>query len=205
MTEPSPDADAMASIVAFVRTLGPTFDTPALVADAIEHHYRDTSGEIAAAHAALTKRFWSKVQKTPGCWMWTGQVTNSGYGNMKVMRRQRLAHRLSYELLVGPIPFGLELDHLCSVRVCVNPEHLKPVTPRENVLRSDSVSAVNARKTACHRGHPLVGDNLAMAPRGNGTKFRRCRTCSRLAQQAARDRKVAKAVASAADGRGVPE
>lgn len=116
-----------------------------------------------------------------GCWEWSGHKTDEGYG--KVFGKDlcgattKIAHRWMYECLVGPIPDGLEIDHLCRNRGCVNPSHLEPVTTRENVLRGDGPPARNARKTHCRNGHPLTGDNVAH-PGGNLNK-RRCRMCYR--------------------------
>lgn len=81
-------------------------------------------------------RFWPRVQKTDTCWIWTGSSA-TGYGVFKGNnKRQGPAHRFAYELLVGPIPEGLQLDHLCRVTLCVNPQHLEPVTPGENCRRA---------------------------------------------------------------------
>lgn len=115
------------------------------------------------------ERFWSKVNKTEECWLWTAAVDKAGYGRFG----DRYAHRYVYELKVGPVPQGLQIDHLCRVRHCVNPDHLEPVTQRENILRSPiSVAAVNARKTHCPRGHRYsILDN-----RG----WRECRPCRNL-------------------------
>lgn len=81
--------------------------------------------------------FWDRVDKDGpgGCWIWTGSVEGKGYGHPTIAGKKHPAHRLAYELLVGPVPEGLHLDHLCRVRRCVNPEHLEPVTSRENSLR----------------------------------------------------------------------
>ena len=100
-------------------------------------------------------RFWSKVDKTDGCWVWTATVNSNGYGQIKVAGAKWQAHRYAYELMVGPIPDGLCIDHLCRNRRCVRPDHLEPVDNRTNTLRGEGVTAVNARRDMCQRGHPL--------------------------------------------------
>lgn len=120
------------------------------------------------------KKLLTKIRLAPsGCWLWTGATYPAGYGKTGVDGRTLLAHRVSYELFVGPIPEGLQLDHLCRVRNCVNPAHLEPVTAAENTLRGNGPAAVNARKSSCVRGHPLSGNNLYVCPRGR----RECRKC----------------------------
>lgn len=79
------------------------------------------------------------------CWLWTGYVAAGGYGEFHLAGRTRKAHRVAYELLVGPVPEGLDLDHLCRVRRCVNPEHLEPVTRQENLRRSPDVGKWSRR------------------------------------------------------------
>lgn len=109
----------------------------------------------------VEERFWSKVRKGV-CWEWLGPFYETGYGYLYVPRqphqpqryRKVQAHRLAYELLVGPIPAGLVLDHLCRNPKCVNPEHLEPVTSAENVRRGVGMSVRNSRKQTCPRGHP---------------------------------------------------
>ena len=88
------------------------------------------------------------------------------------------AHRFVFEALSGTVPDGLELDHICRTRSCVNPEHLEPVSHRENVLRGVSPSAARARQAACSKGHPLVDANLRIQRSANRTK-RVCRMCAR--------------------------
>lgn len=83
------------------------------------------------------------------CWLWQGYLEKNGYGRIVKDGGKKLAHRVVYELFRGPIPEGLELDHLCKRRNCVNPNNLEPVSHKENVLRGDSFSAKNARKTHC--------------------------------------------------------
>lgn len=114
-----------------------------------------------------------------GCWVWQrGRHKDSGYAVITVNDRQRLAHRVSYETFVGPIPDGLTIDHLCRNTSCVNPEHLDPVTMRENALRGTSPAAANARKTTCQEGHPF--------DRVDPTGRRICRTCKAARQRARR-------------------
>ncbi|HAM40031.1 MAG TPA: hypothetical protein DCP69_01495 [Candidatus Omnitrophica bacterium] len=134
----------------------------------------------------LPARFWAKVRVLEnGCWEWTA-TRRTGYGRFKVgSRRDRTArflqaHRFAYETLVGPIPEGLESDHLCRNRPCIFPAHIEPVTPRENVLRGDGPSARAARQTHCLRGHPLNEINTCRLPSGK----RECRPCRRLRQNA---------------------
>ena len=111
-----------------------------------------------------------------GCWIWTGIINGYGYGQVIDHGRRPMAHRKMYETLVGPIPEGLTLDHLCRVHACVNPGHLEPVTIRENTLRGNTTPAANAAKTHCLRGHPLAGDNLYRTPDGR----RQCRACWKI-------------------------
>lgn len=128
----------------------------------------------------LVERFWAKVEITDTCWLWQG-VFRGPYGAIQVGgkgSRMESAHRLAYEFLVGPIPDGLTIDHLCRNRSCVNPAHLEPVTSRENTLRGISPWALNARKTHCRHGHPLSGENLYLHPQ-RGTRL--CKACARIA------------------------
>ena len=113
-----------------------------------------------------------------GCWNWLAAKTN-GYGVVQHQGRVQRAHRVVYETLIGPIPAGLELDHLCRNRSCVNPVHLEPVSGAENIARGESMSAIHARQTHCKRGHELSKENVYLRRRGALIE-RFCRACSRL-------------------------
>lgn len=104
-------------------------------------HYRRwrTSGDplaVSFIRGDDSARFWSKVDKGDDCWVWTGWTDRDGYGALDVGGKFTRAHRFAYEELVGPIPEGLTIDHLCRVKHCVNPAHLEPVTAEENTRRS---------------------------------------------------------------------
>jgi len=118
-----------------------------------------------------------------GCWLWTGCGNSSGYGQKNISPgRKVVAHRLVFELLVAPVPLGMQLDHRCRVRCCVNPAHLQVVTQRENLVRGDGWAGQNHRKTHCPVGHRLSGANV-YAPPGAPTQ-RHCRTCRRIRNRA---------------------
>lgn len=123
----------------------------------------------------LAERFWRMVDKTEGCWFWTGAIAKvTGYGRFEGWG----AHQHAYALGVGPIPEGKVVDHLCNIRHCVRPSHLQAKTQRENTLRSEiAPAAVNARKTECVNGHKLEGGNVYCPPKRPGQ--RHCKKCQR--------------------------
>jgi hypothetical protein len=133
--------------------------------------------------APLAAFVWERVEKTETCWLWRGETSRKGYGRVAVgrqskgSRRRFTAHRLLYEALVGPIPDGLTLDHLCRNRICVRPEHLEPVTAAVNNLRGYSPTAINAAKTHCIRGHEFNPANTGI---GNKPGHRYCKACKRM-------------------------
>lgn len=137
--------------------------------------------DAIAADPTVWDRFWAKVsgQDHLDCWLWTGAPDSNGYGRLHVGGVQYLTHRLAYELMFAPIPDGLQIDHLCRVRLCVNPWHLEPVTSRVNTIRGEAGSAVARRqlaKTHCKQGHPFDEANTYLTGRTGKTE-RACRTC----------------------------
>ena len=134
-------------------------------------------------------RFWSKVNRRgpDDCWNWIARHTaNGGYGTIQIGGRAGSfvrAHRYAYELLAGPIPAGLQIDHLCRNRLCVNPAHLEPVTQQENIARGDAGAHYGSR-THCKWGHPFDETNTGY--RKNGGRY--CRACARRRYREQRDR-----------------
>ena len=128
----------------------------------------------------VVTRFESRLAQSGSCWIWTGGKDSSGYGSFKVGGRRVGVHRWSFEYHVGEIPPGLQLDHICRNRACVNPAHLEPVTSRVNTLRGTGRAARQARQTHCKRGHEFTETNTRVWRR-----MRRCLTCRRLQGKAA--------------------
>lgn len=135
---------------------------------------------------AMTDRFSVKykVDAKTGCWVWTGSKQPSGYATLWNGARPEQGHRISYRMFCGDIPDGHEIDHVCRNRSCVNPDHLRAVSHRENMRCSDTVMGRNAAKSHCKRGHLLSGDNLKII-RGS----RQCRECMNLRARISRRRR----------------
>jgi hypothetical protein len=144
----------------------------------------------------LSDRFWSKVDQSGTCWLWTGYIdSHTGYGRLSAGDggSPLNAHVFSYVLHNGPVPPGMELDHtchsndptcpggLCIHRRCVRPDHLEAVPHRENALRGRSLNAENARKTLCSKGHKYTPENTITDPK---TGKRRCRECDKARKRA---------------------
>ncbi|MGW1039894.1 HNH endonuclease signature motif containing protein [Streptomyces sp. NPDC002547] len=131
---------------------------------------------------ATRARFESKYSVQPdGCWLWTGAVSRGGYGVFRHEGKAANAHRISYLHYVGPVLEGLDLDHLCRVRRCVNPAHLEPVTRRVNLGRGIRPGRSQAARTHCPKGHPYDAENTTTY-RGQ----RKCKTCHREREAARR-------------------
>lgn len=144
---------------------------------------------MRASIAGTALYFQQRVRVLPsGCVEWTGELSRNGYGRAVVGYKgrrpiRRLAHRMLYEMWLGKIPDGLELDHLCRNRACCNPLHLEPVSRKENVRRGlipllmrDPLWNPTKRVEVCHRGHPMIGDNVRLSA---NQKWRRCLACKR--------------------------
>ena len=147
---------------------------------------RSTSSEIAMDVATfrpdVLARFWSKVNPCgpfhpvlgTECWLWMAGRIQDGYGQFWVSDTNVPAHRVAYEAVIGKIPAGMQIDHLCRVRGCVNPGHLEAVTQQENIRRGlTGKHFLGLRKVHCPKGHPYSGENLVVRKNGH----RRCRAC----------------------------
>lgn len=151
-----------------------------------KHYFADQYAEADPTPGDLANKVFVKVDAGGPCWLWTGKSRDSyGHGILWFYllgaRTGRYVHRLVWEHLVGPIPDGMTLDHLCRITNCVNPDHLEVTTMGENVLRGFGPSAQNARKTHCKRGHALTGENVYY--RKDRPGHRHCKTCDREGQR----------------------
>ena len=141
------------------------------------HYERQRRGDPLGGPILDTpaKRFWARVDQSGDCWIWLGSTSGGGrYGRFGGMQ----AHAWSYIEAGGTIPEGWDIDHLCRTTLCVRPDHLEAVTHRENILRGNAPTAINARKTHCKRGHELAGDNVRWF--GKDRQHRACRACEPL-------------------------
>jgi len=138
----------------------------------------------------LIERFLSKIELSPtGCWIWTGWLKHNGYGMFDVPiagggRVKQQAHRISYELFVGPLIEGLTIDHvkeMCSSRACVNPFHLRQITRGDNVRAGDTLAARNLAKTHCVNGHEFTPENTYHPPKRPRSRY--CNICRKAASE----------------------
>lgn len=129
---------------------------------------------------SVEERLFSRVVSSGkfDCWVWTGGTITKGYGHMGASPRWKTkkVHRISYELLIEPIPAGLQIDHLCNNPPCINPGHLEVVDARTNILRGNGSAAQRARQTHCKRGHRFTQENTYITP---SRENRICRICQK--------------------------
>jgi len=123
------------------------------------------------------------------CWVWQG-AKDKGYGKVRVGSKILGVHRVAYEAIIGPIPVGLEIDHLCRNHGCYNPEHLEPVTHKENLRRGNT----HGKETHCPQGHSYSGSNLMTGRQKRHSIYRRCKICHATQQRAYTARRKANAV-----------
>jgi hypothetical protein len=126
-------------------------------------------------HPVIT-RILKRVVEVDGCWICSYAKDTSGYPQVSVAGRMMLVHRVTYDVMKGPIGIGLQIDHLCRKRDCCNPSHLEAVTSRENTMRGDTIPARNAAATACPHGHPRTVENTFQSDSKPGRQ-KRCRAC----------------------------
>jgi len=136
----------------------------------------------------VEKRFWSRVDTSGPCWIWTGLKTDRGYGQIWINGKMIRVHRWIYEQVCGPIEPGMVIDHLCRIRPCVRPSHLEATTPRQNVLRGVSSAAERAKQTHCKNGHEFTPENTYY--RNEAQTQRGCRACIKLATVRKAERKL---------------
>jgi hypothetical protein len=139
---------------------------------------------MSGRQASVFERLMRHTEVTPTCWLWRGALTR-GYGQLRVEDQMKYAHRVSYELAHGPIPEGLQLDHLCRVPNCIRPSHLEPVTQQVNIERGDAGKR-NISKTHCPQGHEYTEANTGRTTTG----ARYCRACKMEKSRAWRARKA---------------
>lgn len=134
-----------------------------------------------ARYCSVTCQLLAQIEVSGECWIWTGGANDKDYPYVKIGGRMRRAHRVSYTIFVEPIPDGLEIDHVCKTRRCINPAHLEPVTQLVNLQRGDSLNHTHLMaqsrraKTHCPHGHPYSVENTRITKRGH----RLCRECGR--------------------------
>jgi hypothetical protein len=168
---------ALDALEAQAETVG---DAAAWKTEALHHQTRAEAAEAQVKElelrfkvAAFDSKLWDNIEVADtGCWEWRGYRGPHGYGQVRIGSAHLRAHRATYEAVYGPIPLNLQIDHLCRNIGCVNPAHLEAVSAKENTMRSNAITAENARKTHCKHGHEFTPENT-IEDRGG----RKCRTC----------------------------
>ena len=144
-----------------------------------------TAAEAQLRLAAL--RFWTKVNKSRSCWLWLGGGDGQGYGSFKYNGKTIRAHRFAYQICKGAIPKGLQIDHLCRNRICVNPDHLEVVVRRINILQGVGPTALHYNQDTCIHGHTFDAANTYFDVRRGR---RQCRACRNRMCRALRQRRI---------------
>jgi hypothetical protein len=144
--------------------------------------------KVSFGDPRLPAKFWNNAYPIEnGCWIWAATISPKGYGYIHWNGVNYRAHRLPWIFLVSRISEGLHLDHLCRERSCVNPAHLEPVTPRENIMRGEGFASKLARSTSCKSGHPFDASNTIFEMSAGATR-RQCRACAKIRDRAYRAR-----------------
>lgn len=154
--------------------------------DAHYQRLRDSGSVRADDPVQITgddeRRFWSKVHRTEGCWLWVGYVANHGYGVMNIGRRVVYAHRYAWGLIRGEIPPATQIHHLCHERRCVNPDHLELMSAATHARHHQREHA----PTHCPQGHPYDEENTGRVRSGKKAGARYCKACNRARVKAHR-------------------
>lgn len=134
----------------------------------------------------VVAKFNAKVIRRDGCWGWNGSLSKTGYARIHLSKNNKtfsvLAHRVSYEMSVGPIAEGLTIDHLCRNRSCTNPDHLEVVSQGENTRRGMSPAMILATRECCNHGHEFTPENTKWKKDGE-KRYRSCLACDRERQR----------------------
>lgn len=154
----------------------PGCESPSRARSLCNAHYKRLRRTGTVTASSAEDRFFSRVTEDEnGCWIFS-KANSKGYAAFYENGAPIEGHLWAWRLFIGDVPDGLTLDHLCRVRVCVNPWHLDPVPHRVNILRGIGPAAINARRTQCVNGHPFTSENTYLTPDGR----RQCRVCIRL-------------------------
>jgi hypothetical protein len=190
------------TVTMICQTCGQPFETMPVYVKRGQAKHCSIACSFEERRIPLAERFWTKVDKNGPipedrpelgpCWVWRGSIRRDGYGTVhqsKPVRRMVSTHIYAYEVVNGPVPAGLQLDHLCRNPACCRPDHLEAVTPQVNVLRSNSLSAQRARQQFCKNGHEFTPENTRVSKRNQRT----CRACDREEHRTAAYREKANA------------